>query len=559
MLRSPFPAAPAVAAVAVLISSACAPDVIPDREALPPFDILITDARVLDGAGNPWFRADIGITGDRIAAIGDLEGYNRQRTIDAAGRVVTPGFIDMMGQSSLVLIADPPSAESKLRQGITTYLSGEGASPAPRGPGPDDDPPVVEGDTLRWEGYGDYFQHLERYGIPLNVVHNVGLTQVRRVVLGSTDVQPTPGQLDEMRELVRREMEAGAVGVSTSLIYPPAVYASTEEIIELAKVASGYGGVYFTHMRNESGALLDAIREALAVGEGAGIPVHIYHLKAAGRENWPLMERALALIDSARGAGVDITADTYPYIRNGIGLGSFLHPRHYAEGEAALRATLSDPEARRALRREVETTRDWENWYRHVGMDWNNVLIDQAPASVDQRVVGRSVAEAASVLGTDPWNAFFDLVQAGGVGVNPLSMNEEQKWAAFRRSWVMVDTDASPSNPATRGSDHPRAFGAFPRVIAKYVRQDGALTLEDAVRRMTSLAARRLGLHDRGIIAKGMVADLLVFDPALIQDQATFTDPMRYATGIDYVIVNGVPVIDDGRVTDLKPGRLLRR
>lgn len=559
MLSSPPSVTSALAVLAALFASACAPDVLDDPDALPPFDILITNARVLDGAGNPWFGADIGITGDRIAAIGDLEGYNRQRTIDAAGRVVSPGFIDMMGQSSLVLVTDPPSAESKLRQGITTYLSGEGASPAPRAAGSDNDPPVVGGDTLRWESYSDYFQHLERFGIPLNVVHNVGLTQVRRVVLGSTDVQPTPEQLDEMRELVRREMEAGAVGVSTSLIYPPAVYASTGELVELAKVAGEYGGVYFTHMRNESGGVLDAIREALAVGEGAGIPVHIYHLKAVGRENWPLMERALALIDSARDAGMDVTADIYPYIRNGIGLGSFLHPRHYAEGEVAFRATLSDPEVRRALRREVEATTDWENWYRHVGMDWGNVLIDQAPASVDQRVVGRSVAEAASVLGTDPWNAFFDLVQVGGVGVNPLSMNEEQKWAAFRRSWVMVDTDASPSNPATRTSDHPRAFGAFPRVISKYVRQDGALTLEDAVRRMTSLAARRLGLHDRGLIATGMVADLLIFDPALVQDEATFTDPMRYATGMDYVIVNGVPVIDEGKVTDLKPGRLLRR
>jgi N-acyl-D-aspartate/D-glutamate deacylase len=354
-------------------------------------------------------------------------------------------------------------------------------------------------------------------------------------------------------------MEDGAVGVSTSLIYPPAVYASTEELIELAKVAGEYGGVYFTHMRNESHALLDAIREALAVGAGAGVPVHIYHLKAAGRDNWPLMEQALVLIDSARAAGMDVTADIYPYIRNGIGLGSFLHPRHYAQGDSAFRSTLDDPDVRRSLRREVETTSDWENWYRHVGMDWGNVLIDEAPDSVDPRVVGESVAGAARILGTDSWSAFFDLVQAGGVGVNPLSMNEEQKWAAFGRSWVMVDTDASPSNPATRSSDHPRAFGAFPRVIAKYVREDGALTLEDAVRRMTSLAAYRLGLRDRGLVAPGMLADLLVFDPDSIQDRATFGDPMQYSTGIDWVIVNGVPVIAEGELQDAKPGRLVRR
>jgi N-acyl-D-aspartate/D-glutamate deacylase len=546
-------------ALVALVAGACAPDLIPDPDALPPFDILITNARVVDGTGNPWYRADIGITGDHIAAIGDLDGYHANRIIDAAGRVVTPGFVDMMGQSSLVLVTDPPSAESKLRQGITTYLSGEGGSPAPQSATTLTDPPVVDGDTLRWETYGQYFHHLERFGIPLNVVHDVGLTQVRRVVLGDTDVQPTPEQLDEMRELVRRGMEDGAVGVSTSLIYPPAVYASTEELIELAKIAGTYGGVYFTHMRNESQGVLDAIREALSVGAGADVPVHIYHLKAAGRENWPLMEKALALIDSARGAGMDVTADIYPYVRNGIGLGSFLHPRHYAAGDEAFRATLSDPEVRRQLRREVETTSDWENWYRHVGLDWDNVLIDSAPESVNAAVVGQSVAGAARVLGTDPWNAFFDLVQAGGVGVNPLSMDEDQKWAAFGRDWVAVDTDASPSNPATSRSDHPRAYGAFPRVIAKYVREDGALTLEDAVRRMTSLGAHRLGLYDRGLIAPGMAADLLVFDPELIQDQATFTNPLQYATGIDYVLVNGEAVIDDGVLKDGRPGRLLRR
>ena len=558
MPRSRFACALAFA-LASLSITACAPDVIRDPDADLPFDILILHARILDGAGNPWYRGDIGITKDRIAAIGHLEGYHASRTIDAADRVVTPGFVDMMGQSSLVLITDPASAESKLRQGITTYLSGEGGSPAPQNAATLGDPPVLDGDTLRWEHYSEYFALVERRGIPLNVVHDVGLTQVRRVVLGEGDVQPTPDQLDEMRAVVHQAMQEGAVGVSTSLIYPPAVYASTEELIELAKVAGEYGGVYFTHMRNESFAVLDAIREALAVGEGAGVPVHIYHLKAAGQENWPLMLKALALIDSARSAGMDVTADIYPYIRNGIGLGSFLHPRHYARGEAAFLATLSDPGVRRALRREVETTADWENWYRWVGMDWNNVLIDEAPSSVDGRVVGLSVADAAGILGVDPWTAFFDLVAAGGVSVNPKSMNEEQKWQAFGVDWVMIDTDASPVNPATNAAAHPRAFGAFPRVIAKYVREDKALTLEDAVRRMSSLAAHRLGLMDRGLIAPGMAADLLVFDPDVIQDEATFSDPMRFATGIDYVLVNGVVVIDDGELVDVRPGRLLKR
>ena len=526
-----------------------------DREV--PFDVLISGARVIDGTGNPWFRADVGIRGDLIAEVGSLGGRDAVRTIEARDRIVSPGFIDMMGQSSLVLITDPPSAESKLRQGITTYLSGEGGSPAPQSAETQSAPLIIEGDTVRWNTYAEYFAIMERFGIPINVVHDVGLTQVRRVVLGEGDIQPTAAQLEEMKVLVRQAMEDGAVGTSTSLIYPPAVYARTEELIELTRVAGEYGGVYFTHMRNESHAVLEAIREAITIGEGAGVPVHIYHLKAAGQDNWPLMSDALALIDSARAEGVDITAYIYPYIRNGIGLGSFLHPRHYAEGTDVFLATLSDTELRSRLREEVESTSDWENWYRHVGMDWNNVLIVSAP---DPNVINLSIAGAAEVLGTDVWSAFFDLVQNGGVSVNPKSMNEEQKWQALRADFVMIDTDASPVNPATTASSHPRAFGAFPRVIAKYVREDGVLTLEDAVRRMSSLAAHRLGLYSRGVVAPGMIADLVVFDEEELRDEADFgVDAMQYALGVDYLFVNGTLVIDDGQMMDSQPGRLLKR
>ena len=526
-----------------------------DREV--PFDVLISGARVIDGTGNPWFRADVGIRGDVIAEIGLLSNRDATRTIEARDRIVSPGFIDMMGQSSLVLITDPPSAESKLRQGITTYLSGEGGSPAPQSAETQSSPLIIEGDTVRWSTYAEYFAIMERFGIPINVVHDVGLTQVRRVVLGEGDIQPTAAQLEEMKALVRQAMEDGAVGTSTSLIYPPAVYAQTEELIELTRVAGEYGGVYFTHMRNESHAVLEAIREAIAIGEGAGVPVHIYHLKAAGQDNWPLMSDALALIDSARAEGMDVTADIYPYIRNGIGLGSFLHPRHYAEGTDVFLATLSDTEVRSRLKEEVEGTSDWENWYRHVGMDWNNVLIVSAP---DPSVINLSIAGAAEVLGTDVWSAFFDLVQNGGVSVNPKSMNEEQKWQALRADFVMIDTDASPVNPETTASSHPRAFGAFPRVIAKYVREDGVLTLEDAVRRMSSLAAHRLGLYSRGVVAPGMIADLVVFDEEELRDDADFgADAMQYALGVDYLFVNGTLVIDDGQMMDTRPGRLLKR
>lgn len=554
-MMTPRKSNPLVVAVALVLGACTAADAPGDS----PYDLVVRGALILDGTGSPGFLGDVAIRGDEIVAVGNVANVDGVQTIEADGRVLAPGFVDMMGQSSLVLITDPPSAESKLRQGITTYLSGEGASSAPQTAETLGTPPVIDGRTLEWRTYADYFAIIESFGIPINVVHDVGLTQVRRVVLGDEDIAPTPEQLNEMKALVREGMEDGAVGVSTSLIYPPAIYASTEELIELSRVAGEFGGVYFTHMRNESAGVLDAIREAISIGDGAGVPVHIYHLKAAGKENWPLMRDALALIDSARAAGLDVTADIYPYIRNGIGLGSFLHPRHYARGTSAFLQTLGDPALRAELRREVETTADWENWYRHVGMDWEKVLIVAAPPSVDPAVVNRSVAGAAEVMGTDPWNAFFDLVQAGGVSVNPESMNEEQKWQAFAAPYVMVDTDASPVNPASTASSHPRAFGAFPRVIAKYVREDGALTLEEAVRRMTSLAADRLGLTDRGRIAVGQVADLVLFDPERLRDVADFGEgAMRYSEGVDYLWVNGGLVIDDGELTEARPGRLLR-
>lgn len=551
--RSPLRGlAVAVAALAV----ACAPG---DAGEEAPYDFLVTNARVVDGMGNPWFRADVAIRDDRIVAVGELAGRPAVRAVDARDRVLAPGFIDMMGQSSTVLVTDPPSAESKLRQGITTYLSGEGGSAAPQSEDTQSEPVVTSaGDSVTWRTYETYFSVLEEHGIPLNVIHDVGATQVRRIVLGEEDVDPTPEQMEEMKALVRRAMEDGAVGLSTSLIYPPAVYASTEELVELARVAGEYGGSYFTHMRNESFAVLDAIREALAVGEGAGVPVHIYHLKAAGEENWPLMDRALALIDSARAAGMDVTADIYPYLRNGIGLGSFIHPRHYREGREALRGRLSDAGFRQELRQEIETTADWENWYRWVGLEWDDVLLVSVADEMPGELVGMSLAEAARHLGEDPWTTFFRLVEAGGTTVNPRSMNEEQKWAALRRPWVMIDTDASPVNPASADASHPRAFGAFPRVVAKYVRQDSVIELEEAVRRMTSLAANRLGLHERGRIAPGMYADVVLFDPERLRDRATFQAPMRYAEGIDFMWVNGMMTIDEGEPTGARAGRALR-
>jgi N-acyl-D-aspartate/D-glutamate deacylase len=507
-------------------------------------DLVIAGGRVVDGSGNPWYRADVGVRDGRIVAIGPLGGRAARRTINAEGLVVAPGFIDMMGNSAEPLLSDRTSALSKLRQGITTILCGEGHSPAPRR-------------DAEWRTFGQYFSRLEKNGIPLNVVQNIGAAQVRRVVIGEENRAPTPAQMEEMRGHVEQAMRDGVVGLSTALIYPPGTYASTEELVEMAKVAGRYGGVYLTHMRNESYAVLEAIRESIEIGEKGGLPVHIFHLKAAGQENWPLIHKAIALIQSARDRGLDVTADIYPYVRNGLGIGSLIHPRHYAAGAAPFLKTLRDLKVRQALRREIETTSDWENWYRHVGRDWNNILVASVGQDADKRFEGKSVAELAKLRGTDAWTTFFDLVEQGSVSVNPLSMNEEQKHAALRQEWVSIDTDAGPT-PLTATGAHPRAFGAFPRILAKYVREDRVISLEGAVRRMTSLAANAVRLYDRGRLALGLPADLTLFDPVKVRDTATFTKPLSLPEGIPYVIVNGRVAIDNGELTGENAGRVLR-
>jgi N-acyl-D-amino-acid deacylase len=532
--------------------------VVPGAGQTDSFDLLIVGGRIVDGAGNPWFRADVGIRGGQIVELGQLASRSSRQRIEARERIVSPGFIDMMAGSSVPLIADPPSAESKLRQGITTMLVGEGGSVAPQNERTMRRSDDGEGLPVTWRTFAEYFKLVEEKRIALNVVHNVGAAQVRRVVIGDEDRRPTPSQLEEMRGLVAQAMQDGAVGVSSALIYPPGTYADTQELIELAKVASQYRGIYLSHMRNESSGVLDAIRETIRIGEEARLPVHIFHLKAAGPDNWHLMGDELELIADAHARGIDVTADIYPYIRNGIGLGSFLHPRHYAEGREPFLKTIADPNVRADLRREVETTRDWENWYHHVGRDWDNVLITSVGARGNKEFIGLSVKQVAQNRGVDPWDAFFDLVQAGNVGVAPKSMNEDQKREALRAPFISVDTDSAPINPASVSSAHPRAFGTFPRIIQQYVMEEHVISLEEAVRKMTSLPANLLMLHDRGRIAPGMAADLVVFDPRQLKDTATYAKPLSYATGIDCVVINGELVVDEGKSTSAIPGAILR-
>jgi N-acyl-D-aspartate/D-glutamate deacylase len=427
-------------------------------------------------------------------------------------------------------------------------FAGEGGSEAPRG-----EEPAIGG--YRWRTFKEYFAILEKKGVPLNVLHNVGAAQVRRLVIGVEDRAPTTAELKRMQELVDEAMRDGAAGLSTALIYPPGIYARTAELVAMAEVVARYSGIYSTHMRNESSKLLEAITESIEIGEKAGVPVHIYHLKAAGQENWPLMAKAIAQIQQARDRGQDVSADIYPYIRNGLGLSALIHPRHFAAGADKFLPKLADPAVRAELRREIESTSDWENWYRHAGSDWENILIAQAP---EKAMEGKSIAEAAKARGEDAWTTFFELVRTGGVSVNPRSMNEEQKYLALRTSFVSFCTDASPTNIATATGAHPRAFGSFPRVIAQYVRQDRVISLEEAIRKMTSLPANRLSLFDRGRIAPGMAADLVVFDPARIQDTASFAKPLSFPEGITHVLVNGRFAVENGRSTEAMAGQVLR-
>jgi N-acyl-D-aspartate/D-glutamate deacylase/CubicO group peptidase (beta-lactamase class C family) len=516
-------------------------------QAGPGYDLLIRGGRVVDGCGTPWYGADVAIRDGRIAAVGRLGQAKAKQVLDARGLIIAPGFIDMMGQTGAPFLRDSRAGDNLLTQGITTINAGEGES----------DAPLVGDDAKRagWSTTSEFFAKLEAAGMPMNLVQTVGHTQVRKAVVGDVDRRATAEELGRMKALVREGMEAGAIGLSTSLIYPPAVYAPVDEIVELARVAGEYGGRYFTHMRNEGDRLLEAVDEALAIGERAGTPVHIFHLKAAGRANWPKMEEAIARIKAARAAGRQVGADVYPYLNNGLEMAAFIHPAHSAEGRAGLLRRLDEPQARATIRREMETQDGWENWYRHVGRDWENVVVGGMTTGPYKSHNGRPLAAIARDLGKDPWDVFFEVTKAGAFAL-PASMSEPNKIEAIRQEFVSFCTDAGPAGSSA--STHPRAFGSFPRVLARYVRELGVLSLEQAVARMTSVAAAELGLYDRGRLAPGLAADLVVFDPERIRDQATPAEPTRRSDGIRFVVVNGQLVVDDGKPTATRPGRVLK-
>ena len=529
------------------------------------FDLVITHGRIIDGTGSPWYSGDIGIRGGRIAAIGELAARARAKTVDAHDHVVTPGFIDMLGQSELSILVDP-RLPSKIFQGITTEITGEGDSVAPLNDS------IVKADRKTFEHYGvrpdwrtlpQYFARLEKQGIGINFATYVGATRVRRMVLGDENRQPTAEQLDRMKALVDESMRAGAVGVSSALEYAPAPYATTNELIALAREAAQFGGIYATHMRSEGDGITSALDEALRIGREAGIPVEIWHLKTAGRRNWGRMPELVARIDAARAGGTDVTADTYAYTAWYNDLSAFIPPWVHDGGNVKLVARLRDPALRARIRKELlSSSSDWDNeWDEVPGPE--AILIGVVNEASLRPLQGKTLAEVATLWKKDPMDSLFDLLIADDAltQVAVFGMSESDVALALEQPWTSVDNDSSGTVPeGILGEEHPhpRAYGTFPRILRKYVREERKLTLEDAIRKFTALPAQRMRLTDRGVLKDGMWADVAIFDPATIRDVATFANPNQLSEGMEYVLVNGVPVIEGGRMTGARPGKILR-
>jgi N-acyl-D-amino-acid deacylase len=529
------------------------------------FDIVITNGHIVDGTGSPWYSGDVGIRNGRIVAIGNLSASARKRTLDANGKVVAPGFIDMLGQSETTILVDP-RLPSKIYQGITTEITGEGGSAAPLN---DtiiaNDRPGYEHYKVNpdWRTFRQYFARLETQGMGINLASYVGATQVRRMVLGDADVQPTPEQLDKMRALVLDAMRDGAVGVSTSLEYAPAPYAKTDEIIALAAVASRFGGIYATHMRSEGDGVLESIDEAVRIGREAHIPVEIWHFKVAGKANFGRMPDLIARVNKARAEGYDVTADTYAYTAWSNSMSAFVPPWAHDGGDAKLVERLKDPATRARIRKDMETpSKGWDNeWDEIAGPQDVMITAVQNPAL--KKYQGKRLTDVAATMDKDPMDTLFDLLieDKAFTDCAVFGMSEPDVALALQQPWVSVDNDSSGASPEGILGDehpHPRAYGTFPRILRKYVREEKKLTLEDAIRKFSALPAQRMRLIDRGVLKEGMWADVVVFDPNTVRDLATFDDPNRLSEGMQYVLVNGVPVIEDGKMTGALPGKVLR-
>jgi len=520
---------------------------------------------VIDGAGSPWYAADVAIRDGHIAAIGDLDAASAKRIIDAAGMVVAPGFIDMLGQSEFTMLVNP-HLPSKIYQGITTEITGEGGTAAPL----TDALRAADRATYEhfgidpsWNTFREYFARLEKQGMGINLASYVGATQVRRAVIGDGDRAPTPAELDRMKSLVRDAMYDGAVGVSSALQYAPAPYASTEELIALAAEAGKLGGIYATHMRSEGDAIIPALDEAIRIGREAHIPVEIWHLKAAGRRNWGRMPEIVAHIEEARRSGVDIAANTYAYTAWFNTFSAFIPPWAHDGGDAKLIERLKDPATRARIRKDMLTpSSTWDNeWEEVTGPAGILVSVVQNPKLLPLQ--GKTIAEIAKLWNKDPIDTVFDLLieDDAATEVAVFGMSEPDVRLALQQPWVSVCNDSqgtAPDGLLGQAHPHPRAYGTFPRILRKYVREDGALTLPDAIRKFSALPASNMRLADRGVIKAGMWADIVVFDPETITDRATYEKPNQLSEGMEYVLVNGIPVIDHGKMTNALPGKVIR-
>jgi N-acyl-D-amino-acid deacylase len=537
----------------------------PAQSGSAPYDVVIEHGRIIDGTGSPWYAGDVGIRAGRIATIGQLADAPTKTRIDAHGMVVAPGFIDMLGQSDLTILVNP-HLPSKIFQGITTEITGEGGSVAPLNDS------IIAADhvyydhlgiTPDWRTLDQYFARLAHQGIGINFATYVGATQVRRMVLGDVNQAPTPEQLARMQELVRDAMRQGAMGVSTALQYAPAPYASTEELIALASAAAEFGGIYATHMRSEGNAVLPALDEAIRIGREASIPVEIWHLKAAGKSNWGRMPEIVAKIDSARQSGVDMTADTYAYTAWFNSLSAFVPPWAHDGGDAKMLERLKDPETRRRIRQDMLTpSAEWDNeWQEIPGPE--AVLISAVHNPALRSLQGKRLDEVARARNKDAIETLFDILVEDDAYTSAAvsGMSQPDVTLALVQPWTSVDNDSqgtAPDGVLGKEHPHPRAYGTFPRILRKYVREEHVLTLPDAIRKFSALPAQRMRLTDRGVLKQGMWADVVVFDPEQIRDLATFEHPNQLAVGMAYVLVNGVPVIADGKATDALPGKVLR-
>ena len=529
------------------------------------YDFIISGGHVVDGTGAPWVAADIGITGDRIAAIGDLSKASAPKRVNATSLVVSPGFIDVQGQSEFNVLVDNRAA-SKITQGVTSEITGEGSSIAPvnerlRKDG--EEAAKKFGVTLDWYSLADYFQHFERTKSAINLGTFVGAGGIRDYVMGENNRPATPGELDQMRQLVAQAMQQGAFGVSTALEYIPGIFASTDEIVELAKIARQYNGVYFTHQRSESDQIFTSLDEVFAISQRAQISTTIWHLKAAYSENWGKMPEVLRRIQDARARGIDVAASVYPYTRGSNGLVACFPPWVNEGGVDKMIERLKDPVLRERAKKEMEEpSNKWENEWRGSGGP-SGILITQVLNPDLAKYEGMTLEEIGKEMKKDPRDAAFDIAIAdrGNTAQVISIMDEGDVRVAVSSPIVTFGSDSeaqAEDGPLSKSKAHPRAFGTFPRILGGYVREQHLMGLEEAVRRMTSLAASRVGLLDRGILRPGMIADVTVFDPNTIKDVATYNDPLHYSTGVRFVFVNGRPVVWDGAITDERPGRALR-